>query len=107
MGAHIVALDIFTQKKYEDLCPASHNLMVPFVKNEEYQLLNVDEDSGEVSLLNEDGTTKDDLNLPTVAQGSTDDDKKVTAELIKGFEEGKTVIVKVLCACGIEKIVGC
>merc|ERR1712113_946928 len=40
--AHIVALDIFTGKKYEDLCPSSHNLLVPFVKNEEYQLLNVD-----------------------------------------------------------------
>merc|ERR1712146_511327 len=24
---HIVALDIFTQKKYEDLCPAGHTLM--------------------------------------------------------------------------------
>ena len=30
--AHIVALDIFTSKKYEDLCPCSHNLEVPFVK---------------------------------------------------------------------------
>merc|ERR1740120_427893 len=30
------------------------------VKNQEYQLLNADGDSGEVSLLQEDGTTKDD-----------------------------------------------
>merc|ERR1712085_190869 len=40
--AHIVAIDIFTGKKYEDLCPSSHNLSVPFVKNIEYQLLNAD-----------------------------------------------------------------
>merc|ERR1712083_1076634 len=46
---HIVALDIFTQKKYEDLCPTSHNVSVPFVKRTEYQLLNADKDSGEVS----------------------------------------------------------
>merc|ERR1712187_869506 len=62
--AHIVALDIFTSKKYEDLCPTSHNLEVPFVKRTEYQLLNADKDTGEVSLLLEDGGTKDDLNLP-------------------------------------------
>ena len=29
--AHIVALDIFTSKKYEDLCPASHNVEVPLL----------------------------------------------------------------------------
>merc|ERR1719221_2127011 len=51
--AHIVGLDIFTGKKYEDLCPTSHNLEVPFVKCTEYQLLTADPDSGEASLLNE------------------------------------------------------
>merc|ERR1712037_114749 len=106
--AHIVALDIFTGKKYEDLCPTSHNLEVPFVKRTEYQLLNADGDSGEVSLLMEDGTPKDDLNLPTfIQQGEpTDDDKTVQENLLKDFGEGKTVLVAVLSACGQEKIVG-
>merc|ERR1711862_183890 len=63
--AHIVALDIFTGKKYEDLCPTSHNVDVPFVKRTEFQFLTADEASGEVSLLTENGETKDDLNLPT------------------------------------------
>merc|ERR1711937_864378 len=105
--AHIVALDIFTGKKYEDLCPTSHNLSVPFVKNTEYQLLNADPDTGEVSLLLEDGTTKDDLNLPTFVKVGepTEDDKKVQDEIMKLFEAGDTTIVKVLSACGIEKIV--
>merc|ERR1712026_302089 len=49
--AHIVALDIFTNKKYEDLCPTSHNLDVPFVKRTEYQALMVDENTNAVSLL--------------------------------------------------------
>merc|ERR1711874_501774 len=107
--AHIVALDIFTSKKYEDLCPTSHNVDVPFVKRTEYQLLNADPDSGEVSLLLESGDTKDDLNLPTFVQNGepTEDDKKVTDEMLKEFEAGKTVLVAVLSACGQEKLVGC
>merc|ERR1712014_337018 len=77
--AHIVALDIFTGKKMEDLCPTSHNLDVPFVKRTEYQVLTADPVSGEVSLLCEDGSTKDDLNLPTFVNigEPTEDDKKV------------------------------
>merc|ERR1712014_572856 len=75
--AHIVALDIFTGKKLEDLCPTSHNLEVPFVKRTEYQLLNADASTGEVSLLTESGETKDDLNVPDRVQVGepTEDDK--------------------------------
>nr|ABI14278.1 translation elongation factor P [Pfiesteria piscicida]ABI14279.1 translation initiation factor 5A [Pfiesteria piscicida] len=105
--AHIVALDIFTGKKYEDLCPTSHNLDVPFVKRTEYQVLSADADSGEVSLLMEDGSTKDDLNLPTFVKVGepTDEDKKCTSELLEGMEAGKNVVVIVQAACGEEKIV--
>merc|ERR1711915_151056 len=53
--AHIVALDIFTTKKYEDLCPTSHNVSVPFVKRNEMQVLTADRSSGELSLLLESG----------------------------------------------------
>merc|ERR1711963_111411 len=93
--AHIVALDIFTGKKYEDLCPTSHNLEVPFVKRTEYQLLNADAGSGEVSLLLEDGGTKDDLNLPAfLTTGEpTEEDVKVQKEILDAFEAGKTTIV--------------
>jgi len=105
--AHIVAVDIFTGKKLEDLCPTSHNLEVPFVKRTELQLLTADGDSGEVSLLLEDGTTKDDLNLPTfVSIGEpTDEDKKVTEEILKLQDDGKDFQVIILSACGIEKII--
>merc|ERR1712190_362782 len=91
-----------------DLCPTSHNVDVPFVKRTEYQLLNADDDSGEVSLLLESGDTKDDLNLPTFkAQGEpTDEDKTVVKELLEAFDSGKNCFVAVLAACGEEKIVG-
>merc|ERR1719326_2812326 len=103
--AHIVALDIFTSKKYEDLCPTSHNVEVPFVKRTEFQVLTADAETGEVSLLQEDGSTKDDLNLPTFVKigEPTDDDKKVTEEILKFLDEGKDFNVIVLAACGEEK----
>merc|ERR1712224_396495 len=106
--AHIVAIDIFTSKKYEDLCPTSHNVDVPFVKRTEYQCLTADEKTGEVSLLLESGETKDDLNLPTFTKVGepTDEDKKVAEEIVREVEKGeKTVIVAVLAAIGVEKIV--
>ena len=106
--AHIVAVDIYTGKKMEDLCPCSHNLDIPFVKKTEYQCLSADGDSGEISLLQEDGSTKDDLNLPIfVSIGEpTDDDKKVTEEILAEMDKGeKSVIVIVQAACGMEKII--
>merc|ERR1712073_125194 len=101
--AHIVALDIFTSKKYEDLCPTSHNVEVPFVKRTEYQLLNADDTSGEVSLLLESGETKEDLNLPCFGKTGvepTDDDQKVQKEILDNFKKGNQTLVAVLAACG-------
>merc|ERR1712029_616671 len=108
--AHIVALDIFTGKKYEDLCPTSHNVEVPFVKKMEYQLLNADDTTGEVSCLDGD-VPKDDLNLPSFIQDeklkNAEEDPKVTADVMKMFNDpgdGNVGVVIVQSACGMEKI---
>ncbi|KAF9596075.1 hypothetical protein IFM89_003171 [Coptis chinensis] len=60
---HFVAIDIFTSKKLEDIVPSSHNCDVPHVNRTDYQLIDISED-GFVSLLTENGNTKDDLRLP-------------------------------------------
>merc|ERR1712209_350774 len=89
-------------KKYEDLCPTSHNLEVPFVKKTEYQLLNIEADQSVELLIADTGETKKDLNMPS----GTDDDDKLNKEIGEAFESGKTVILTVQLACKKEKIIG-
>merc|ERR1711990_112580 len=59
---HMVALDIFTGKKLEDICPSTHNMDVPNVQRKDFQLLDVDD--GFLSLMDDAGDTRDDIKLP-------------------------------------------
>ena len=61
--ANIVGVDIFTEKKYEDSAPTSHNVDVPNVVRIEMSLLDIGGD-GFVTLMQENGSTKDDLKVP-------------------------------------------
>merc|ERR1712119_72859 len=92
---HMVALDIFTGKKLEDICPSTHNMNVPNVTRKDYQMVNIDD--GFAELMDDDGEPKDDLKIP-------DDD--VGKEVTEKFNGGEQFSVTVLSACGEERIVG-
>ncbi|KAJ5808049.1 eukaryotic translation initiation factor eIF-5A [Penicillium riverlandense] len=90
---HLVAIDIFTGKKLEDLSPSTHNMDVPNVSRKEYQLLDITDDDF-LSLMDESGSTKDDVKVP---------EGDIGARIIKMFrEEEKDVNVVVLTAMGEE-----
>ncbi|XP_017126860.1 eukaryotic translation initiation factor 5A-like [Drosophila elegans] len=92
---HLVGVDIFTQKKYEDICPSTHNMDVPHVKREDYQLTDVSDD-GFVTLMGDDGEIREDLRVP---------DGELGGSLRSEFEGGKDLLLTVLTACGEECVI--
>lgn len=92
---HLVGIDIFTGKKYEDISPSTHNMDVPEVVRQEYQLIDITDDNF-CSLMHSDGNVKDDLKVPEGELG---------ADLKEQFNDGKELTVTVLGALGIEQIV--
>jgi len=90
---HLTAIDIFTNKKLEDLSPSTHNMEVPNVTRREFQLLDISED-GFLSLMSEGGDIKDDVKMPDGEVGD-----KIT-KLFKDDEKDTNVIV--LTAMGEE-----
>ncbi|KAJ1333559.1 translation initiation factor 5A [Microdochium nivale] len=93
---HLVAIDIFTGKKMEELCPSTHNMDVPNVTRREFQLLDISDD-GFLSLMNDDGDTKDDVKMP---------DGEIGDKIKRLFtEEGKDTNVIILTSMGEETAV--
>ena len=89
---HLVAIDIFTGKKLEELCPSTHNMMVPNVSRADYTLLDVSSD-GFLSLLLPNGETRDDIKVP---------DGEVGDQIKSLFDDGKNLNVTILKAMGTE-----
>jgi len=88
---HLVATDIFTGKKLEDICPSTHNMDVPNVNRTEYQLVNIDD--GFLNLMTQEGVSKDDVKVP---------DSDLGKEIADAFEEGKDILVTIVSAMGEE-----
>ncbi|XP_028149522.1 eukaryotic translation initiation factor 5A [Diabrotica virgifera virgifera] len=92
---HLVGIDIFTGKKYEDICPSTHNMDVPHVKREDYQLTDISDDDY-LSLMSDNGELREDLKVPDGEVGGT-----VRAE----HAAGKDILCTVLKSCGEEVVI--
>merc|ERR1712235_168172 len=93
---HMVALDIFTGKKLEDICPSTHNMEVPNVKRRDFQLLDIED--GFLSLMDDTGNTRDDLKVP---------EGEIGEEIQREYGDGKDLLCTVLAACGEECVIAC
>jgi len=91
---HLVGLDIFTGKKYEDICPSTHNMNVPHVARNDFQLTNIED--GYCTLMDDNGDLKEDLKVP---------DNDLGKEIQKKFDEGENFLVTVLKAMKEEAII--
>ncbi|KAF7320809.1 Eukaryotic translation initiation factor 5A [Mycena chlorophos] len=91
---HLVAIDIFTGKKLEDISPSTHNMDVPNVQRNEFALVNIDD--GFLNLMTQDGTAKDDVKVPEGDLG-----KQINDE----FENGKELLVTIVSAMGEEQAI--
>lgn len=88
---HIIAIDIFTFKKLEDISPSTHNMDVPNVTRNEYQLVNIED--GFLNLINMDGAAKDDVKIPEGDLGK---------DLQEQFDAGKDLYCTITSAMGEE-----
>ena len=96
--ARITAIDIFTDKKYEDIIPTSHNCDVPNVKTTTYPVMLIEDDHIEFML--EDGTVRDDFRL-----NLEDEVCKSLAEAYKKLTPSQEISIAVLSSMGNERII--
>nr|QXO15392.1 eukaryotic translation initiation factor 5A [Pleurotus tuber-regium] len=91
---HLVGIDIFTNKKLEDICPSTHNMDVPNVQRNEYQLVNIDD--GFLNLMSADGNSKDDVRVP---------DGDLGKQISDDFDAGKDLLVTIISAMNEEQAI--
>eukprot|EP00978_Attheya_sp_CCMP212_P006746 scaffold15611_cov55-Attheya_sp.AAC.4 len=94
---NFLATDIFTGKKLEDMIPSSHGTTVPIVVRSEWEIIDIDGE--ELTLMDEGGNQKTDMNLPTYPD--------TLAQDIRDAWSGgdNSVMVSIQAAVGIEQII--
>lgn len=94
-----------TGKKYEDtinLTAGFHGIDVPITSKTQYTLLDIDTETGFLSLLMDSGDTKEDATLSRAEDGSFD---AVGTDLVQRFEAEEALKVSVLSIMGKDVVV--
>ncbi|OQE16755.1 hypothetical protein PENSTE_c023G10370 [Penicillium steckii] len=88
---HLVALDIFTGKKLEDVVPSTHEVEVPHISRTEYKLNGID--GGKLQLSDNQGNNKDDVALP---------EGEIGQQIVDSVEKGDSLFVTIMKAMNEE-----
>lgn len=97
----ITGTDIFSGKKYDDIFSTSQTVWSPVVSKVEYEVADVNED-GFVSLIEKDGSLKEDVRLPA--------DAELNDTLLACWNESNNnylIYFTLISACGQSKFVSC
>ena len=95
---HFTGIDIFTKKKVEGLESSTHGILMPVVSKAEYTLVGMT-DEGYLTLMDDNGETREDLMLPT-----GDEHKDLVEEIMKAYEDEKDLTLSVTKAMGTEMV---
>ncbi|XP_065890114.1 eukaryotic translation initiation factor 5A-1-like [Dysidea avara] len=96
---HLVGIDIFTTKKYEDICPSTHNMDVPHVRRHDYQLCDTSDD-GFLSLMDDSGEIRDDIRVPDgdlgkeIVEKAKDTDSQYMVTVLSAMGEEAAIAIK-------------
>lgn len=96
---HMVGIDIFSGKKYEDICPSTHNMLVPNVLRKEYQVIGMEEEF--FHLMDDAGEIREDLKHEDVCSVGLEDAKKMVDS---AEDKGDTVLATVWKALDEEHV---
>jgi translation initiation factor 5A len=91
---HLVGIDIFNNKKMEELCPSTHNMDVPNFKTESFEVIDITDD-GFLHLIDNDGEISENMKLP---------DGELGESIRKGLKDDLTPVVTVTSAMGIVEV---
>jgi translation initiation factor 5A len=94
---HFFSSNIFTNKKLDYIASSSHSVKVPVIVRTEYTLNNIADDDGYLSLLDDKGIVREDLQLPCYPLN-------IANEIKTMFEKEGELLITVMKACGCEQI---
>jgi translation initiation factor 5A len=96
---NFTGIDIFTGKKYKEIQGSTHNMLTFDSEKSDWGVMAIN-DENTLSLIDEKGSTREDLSLPT-------HDDELAKNIKDKFEDGsKEVFVSVLTALGTSQIMG-
>jgi len=102
--ANITGLDVFTGRKYVEICPTSHNMVAPAMFRSEWQLTDLSKD-GNMTLMDQGGNVKEDLDLPRDTHGEYTELSQSIVSRFSTVEANRGVFVTVLQAMDTEQVV--